>query len=476
MKTSKKLVLALLCVGTLFHPPPADAQKGPVALEPIASIEPPAVWIDVRQPGKVEGALRKNAWLRQQLSGPLGRGFLGSWGAFLGTRGEDLRATFKGAIADAALAALFAQPFRVAFWTTRDETHAPALIVPQPRDSFRLLFAAIDGVARKGALSARCPGDTGPGLLIGRWLLAEHALYVAQREERVVISRHPAAVLQGYCGNTTIEPGGAAASVEIAPDRIGRGAQVAQVLAGLGGTFRIDLDVDGDRLVGAGLSAAIDKPERLGKGAASDALLKLLPASAPVVLSAHLSLPESLSERSLIQFWKSAMGAGGPAPHVVGRTATIAWWPRGDSRLPLEVALLWSRAEDAPALGHIFSGKNRLVSASLCGHAALASSEEILSHLRRACSGQEPSFHDLGRSVVRGLQSPATLQLALQPGRALPALLTDGYWSEQEVPPGKHGAGPKEIEDAARDLSSLPPLGFSGTSDAKRLVPQGFGS
>ena len=53
------------------------------------------VTVDVHDPGAVMKLLASNPWAQQALEQPLGRGFLGSWAAFLSTSGEDLHAEFS---------------------------------------------------------------------------------------------------------------------------------------------------------------------------------------------------------------------------------------------------------------------------------------------------------------------------------------------------------------------------------------------
>jgi hypothetical protein len=468
-RRSPLLAAALALMVT--HAAPAGT-KGPATLAPPAALSEPAVWVDVRAPAKVRDALRSNKWLREALDKPLGKGFLGSWAAFLGSRGEDLRAAFKGAVYDAAVQPLFAQPFRIAWYTGRDATSSPALIVPAPSDALRLSFAALDQAARKGAVASSCPGEHGaPGILIGRWVVAEHVLFVGQREDRIVVARHPAAVLQAYCAReATVPAAGPDVEVALAPERVGRGAQSLASALGVHGPLRLQLAVEGDRLVAAGLAAELQGAPRLAQAAPPPSLLQLVPASAPVVLSASVLLPEKLDAASLRGF---LAGAGGPA---LQRQVTFLWWPRGDARLQHEVALLWSRPEDDAGLAAIFNGKNKLTGATLCGQVAMASQPAVLDRLRRACEGQEPGLRDLGSGVVRGLSQRSSISLSVNLGRALSQLASDGYWSEQEGAPGAHGAAPADVEEALRALSALPFLGFAGTADKSALVPKGFGS
>ena len=59
-----------------------------------------------------------NTWLKEQLKKPLGQGFAGGWAAFFGSTGEDLEASFKGAVFDVVAGQLLDSPFR-ALWFVR---------------------------------------------------------------------------------------------------------------------------------------------------------------------------------------------------------------------------------------------------------------------------------------------------------------------------------------------------------------------
>ena len=471
---NRRMVIAvalLLCVQTAtakkHHGPQPDA---PIRVEAPAETVPPAMWIDVREPARARDALRRNAWLSRALARPLGEGFLGSWRAFLGTRGEDIRAAFKGAVADAALAPLLSQPFRIAWYSARGSTQSPALIVPAPGSAALLAHAALGEAARRGTAQSRCPRGAGDER-IDRWVLAEHAVYAARGPDRIVLSRHPTALMQALCGPPPQLGAGGEVEIGFAPELIGRGAQMAAALAGLGDSVRLQLRVGRDGFAPAGLAGALAKPARLSAAPLSADLLRLAPASTPVVLAANLGLPSSLDAASLKAFW------GGASTPVLPRQAAVLFWPRGDWRRPHEIAVAWSRPADDAALAAIFNGRNKLSAAMLCNHLVFASTAQVLERVRRSCDGHDPGLSHLARSVVEGLQAPGSLGLFLQPGRALPQIASDGYWGEIEAPTSDAPrAAPPEIEEALRELSSLPSLGFFGIAKEAALVPRGFGS
>ena len=87
--------------GTQVFGVPEEA--GPVAMEVPRLPPAPAIRAVVYDAALVKSTLEANPWLKDVLSKPLGRGFVGSWAGFLGTRGEDMHADFKGAIIDLLL-------------------------------------------------------------------------------------------------------------------------------------------------------------------------------------------------------------------------------------------------------------------------------------------------------------------------------------------------------------------------------------
>jgi hypothetical protein len=157
----------------------------------------------------------------------------------------------------------------------------------------------------------------------------------------------------------------------------------------------------------------------------------------------------------------------------------VVWTPRGDGALPVELALLWGRTEDAAALEGLFSGgAHTLTKGTQCNHVVLASNAEELERLTRACQGKLPNLLNAPAPVVAGLREPTSVAFALNTGRLLSGLTMDGYTSETRV--GRNAplpkAAPPEIEAARRDLESLPYLGLRGTVKGDTLVPGGFGS
>jgi hypothetical protein len=157
----------------------------------------------------------------------------------------------------------------------------------------------------------------------------------------------------------------------------------------------------------------------------------------------------------------------------------MVWTPRGDASLPSEVALLWGRPEDAAALGQLFSGPNRMETATLCGHHVLASTPDVLARLRKTCEGQSPNLLHAAGPVVQGWRAPGSVSFGVHLGRVLGTLMADGYLSQlTEADPNKPQprAAPPEIEAARRDLETLPYIGLRGTVDGNKLVPGGFGS
>jgi hypothetical protein len=461
--------------------PPAPEKPGQMQVpsEPVR----PAIWVDVYSPSVVREALAGNAWIQDQLQKPLGKGFVGGWAAFLGTRGEDLGASFKGAVFDVMAGKFLAAPFRVVWFSGESRSGTPAIIIPEPGDAATAAFESMRAVALRNELVAEsCPGDQGEvpegGFKLERWLVAEQALWAGRTEEVLVFGRHPAVVLQGLCEpHLHLDgPEGVALEVGFAPEPLGREMQLLSHVVGVGNTARLRFAVEGNRLVGRGISALIGGEEsRLDSAPLSEDLLKLVPEVTPVMLALQLRLPEKLDRDTLKAFWAGKPGTG----PLLTRQVAMVWTPRGDSELPTEVALLWGRPEEAQALKQIFSGPNKMETATLCGHFVLASTPEVLERLRKACEGKWPNMLNAAAPVVQGLRAPGSVSFGINTGRLLGTLMADGYWSQvAQVDPKKPQplAAPPEIEAARRDLETLPYIGLRGTVDGNKLVPGGFGS
>ncbi len=457
-------------------PPPAE----PVKLEVSAEKSLPAFWVDVYSPGKVRQALVENPWLREEMKRPLGQGFVGGWAAFLGSSGEDLKADFQGAVFNVVAGKLLNVPFRAVWFTSNERAGTPALVVPQPTAAATAAYDAMEKVARRSeALADRCPGDEAVlqgGIRLSRWFVAEQALWAGRNAERIVLGRHPSVVLQGLCMDAVklAAPAGVDVELGFAPQPLGREVQLLSHVVGLGPDTRLQFAVDGTRLVGRGIAGALQGEPRLDSAALSEDLLKLVPEETPVLLALQLKLPEQLSAESLKAFWTEKTYKG----PTLTRQVALAWTPRGDAQLPQEVALLWGRTEDAVALQGIFNGNNGLWRGDACKHHVLASTEEVLTRMRRACEGKVPNMLNAAGPVVQGLRAPGSVTIGLNTGHLLSTLLADGYWSEQQL--GKNAPVPKsappEIEAARRDLETLPYIGLRGTVQGNSLVPGGFGS
>lgn len=459
-------------------PAPDKPQQMEVPTEPVRA----AFWADVYSPARVREALAGNAWVKDQLQKPLGKGFVGGWAAFLDTRAEDLGAHFKGAIFDVMAGQLMASPFRMVWFSGENRAGTPAIIVPEPGNAAMAAFDSMNGVVRRGEMVAQsCPGGQGEvpseGFKLERWLVAEQGLWAARTDDRIVFGRHPAVVLQGLCEpHLDLEaPQGVDVELGFAPEPLGREAQLLTHVMGVANGIRLQFAVEGNRLVGRGISGPVADEPRLDSAPLSEELLKLVPESTPVLLTLQLKLPEQLDANTLKAYWSGKRFSGA----VLTRQVAMVWTPRGDASLPSEVALLWGRPEDAAALGQLFSGPNRMETATLCGHHVLASTPDVLARLRKACEGQAPNMLNAAGPVVQGWRAPGSVSFGVHLGRVLGTLMADGYLSQlTEADPKKPQprAAPPEIEAARRDLETLPYIGLRGTVDGNKLVPGGFGS
>ena len=443
----------------------------------------PAFWVDVYTPGKVRDALAGNAWVKEQLQKPLGKGFVGGWAAMLGTQGEDLGGSFKGAVFDVMSGQMLSAPFRVVWFSGNPRTGTPAIIVPQPGNTAMASFDSLNGVVRRNVVEATsCPGGQGEvpskGFTLQRWLVAEQSLWAARTDERMVFGRTSAVVLQGLCEpHLDLEPPqGVDVELGFAPEALGREAQLLTHVMGVVQGTRLQFAAEGNRLVARGITGPVVDEPRLDSAPLSEELLKLVPEETPVLLTLQLKLPEQLDASTLQAYWSGKDFQG----NVRTRQVALAWTPRGDPALPTEVALLWGRPEDAAALGQIFSGPNKLETATMCGHHVLASTPAVLARLRKACEGQSPNLLNAAGPVVQGLRAQGSIAFGLHMGRLLGGLVADGYASrvtpDADGKPKPPPVAPPEIEAARRDLEALPYIGLRGTVDGNRLVPGGFGS
>ncbi|MBI3178765.1 MAG: hypothetical protein HYZ27_03845 [Deltaproteobacteria bacterium] len=459
--------------GTAIYGMPDAAS--PVALKALAEPPAPSIVLEVYEPAAVRRALVDNAWFKSVLTEPLGRGFVGSWGAFLGTRGEDVEADFKGLVFDFMADAMLSTPFRVVWFAGPEVTGTPAVVLPNPGGAARGAFKALDAVAGRGTLtlesciSEEHKGKAGvrplTGVTIRRWLLADHAIYAALVDERLVLGRRPLAVQQGACAvlpEQTVQKG-VAFEVAVYSDVLGRDTHVMTMLLGLD-TPRLAFGVDNGQIVPRGISAGVVAPGRLGKGKLSDDLLRLIPEEAPVVAALHVNLPKELSRERLTEHFQGKGGASAT------REVAIIWYPRGTKSAAPQVALVWSNESDRKPLGEIFSGL-KLAEKPICKHLALVSSDEMQSYLQRACNGKMPSLLHGPAPVVAGLRQDMSVGLGIHVGRALSRMMMQSFSEE-----GEAKSAPPEIQEARRQLEALPFVGLRGVVDGKRLVPGGFRS
>lgn len=458
----------------------APKQERPATLEVVAESPPvPALIVDVHDPAKVRDALRRNAWLQHEMQAPLGRGFLGAWAGFLGTRGEDLHAGFSGAIADLFLEKLLAQPFRVVWFGGSVVSGTPALVIPAAGELQKAAYASLDAVAKHGSTVARsCPGEKAPQgaapareFSLSRWVVADKSVYAAEHAGLLVLARAPMAVLEALCADLGAMERSAGADLEIGVDLTTPSLDTRHLatLLGAGRRARLALAVQEDRLVPLGIVASLPNRGALGVSGLSDDLLRLVPEDLPVLLTLQLQLPARL-ERASLQQLLAGKWSGPTRP----RQAAVLWVPHGSEAAPIEVAVAWSSAEDEAGLADLFTGPNQMRRAIVCQHVVLSSSAGLLERLRRACAGKSPSLLDAPGPVVQGLRDQGSVALAVQLGRMLALLTEEGWRSEAGVTAGE--PLPPEMQQAVHELLELPLLGFVGTAQAAALSPRGFKS
>ncbi len=467
---------------------PKTAGMPPVESKPMTvPTEAPrlAMRVDANKPKELRRFLESNAWLQDALASPLGRGFSSGWSAFLSSKGEDLRASFKGTIASYLLDQVLAQPFSVVWFGGETASGQPALVVESASRGQKGAVSALGEIAARGGYTAtHCPGESAPTpkkdkdgkelppepkLHIARWLVADHAVYAGTHGDRIVFASKPTAVLQALCVAMKDHARSAhALDTAIFPEHLGREAQALAALVGVGEELRFALDIDGERLAPAGVSAKLAAADRLGVVAAGDDVLKLLPVDAPVVALLALNLPEKLDGESIGAHLK---GEGKGQKRV--RHVALVWTPHGLDA-PTDIALVWGKTEDERALDEVFAGGNRLVKRKACAHVILASTAEAAARLEDACKGKRPSRQNAEPAVVAGAKAPSSLGLHVHTGALLSSLMLDAFRAEQAVKP--KGALPVEIEQSKRKLEALPFFGFRGRVEGGALVGEGFRS
>lgn len=459
----------------------------------------PSVILDVHNPAAVRTALFENGWLASASAAPLGRGFLGSWAAFLGSARGDVGLTGAGLVRDAITDALVQTPLRVVLF--EGDTPMPPALVTEATPTNSTALAALTAVLQRGGYTVdACPGETAELVDAGvveakdggeppapvtkqrieivRWVVAEHELYLASTRGRVVLAKSPRAVVNGVC--TALPPLAAAPGVDVAVRPqiagLGRPADVLTRLLGVGRDLSLAWKVEGTRFVPVGIGATLEHPERIDAAPVPAALLSAAPADTAVALSASVRLPERLDEASLAAAW----GEGGAPGALKTRTVVALWQPRGDDKAPTEVALLWSDLSDREALRALFSGKNAMSVEEVCGAVVLSSTSALLSRIKASCKGTVPSLAFAEPPVVAGLKEPQSLSLLVDVGAVLARLLDDG-WRAERAAAGATARDrdrpiPKEIDDAAKLLDELPRQGLVGTKSGALLAPRGYSS
>jgi hypothetical protein len=464
-------VAAALAVGARRNRRPRAEDRGPAIALQAGEVAPePSVWIDVHAPAAVFRAARANPWLARALSEPLGQGFSSGWTAFLGTRGTDLAGAFEGTVIDLVATKLLADPFRVVLYAGPGATGVPAVIVPKPSSSSRAAFELLEAAARSGRFeAARCPGeaaDREEKITVSRWLVADHAVFAGEGEDRLALARNPIAVVQALCAAPPDAPAEEDVDVSISFARagLGREAELAAALLGLGPAPRFLFAAERDRLAPRGIAGELAEPNRLAAAAPPEGLLRAIPGDAGLLVLATLNLPDPLDRAALKEHLaKTYRGK------LAARTVALVWNPRGAAARDTEVALVWPE-RDTRALLDAFSGPNRMIQRRACGHVLLASTGALAGAMERACSGKAPSLLNAAPAVVQGVREPASLEVGLNLGLVLSRLLGDAYAAERGA---AKGVSP-EIESARRLLEELPFIGLRGVAKDGALVPGGF--
>jgi hypothetical protein len=458
-----------------------------------------ALVVDVHNAAAVRTVLLENGWLGSASNAPLGRGFLGSWAAFLGSARGDVGLTGAGLVRDAISDVLVQAPLRAVLF--EGESALPPALLTESTATTTAALGALTAVLQRGGYTVdACPGETAEVVDAGvveavdggeppppltkqrieivRWVVAEHELFLANTRGRVVLSKSPRAVMNGVCTELPPLQPTPGVDVQVRPQLagLGRPADVLARLLGLGRDLSLSWKVEGTRLVPVGIGASLEHPERIDAAPLPPSMLAAIPADIAVALTATARLPEKLDEASLAAAW----GEGGATAPLKARTVVALWQPRGDAKAPTEVALLWSDPTDKDALRALFSGKNAMSLDEVCGAVVLSSTSALLSRIKAACKGTSPSLAFAEPPVVAGLKEAQSVSLLVDPGAILARLLEDG-WRVERAAAGaterdRDKKTPAEIDDAIKLLDELPRQGLVGTKSGTTLQPRGYSS
>ncbi len=204
----------------------------------------------------------------------------------------------------------------------------------------------------------------------------------------------------------------------------------------------------------------------------------LIPDKTGAFVTLNLTLPAKIDLDSL-----AAVFAGQPAAtDSVTRQIIVLWNPRGDPKLPTEVAVIWSRIEDEEFWASIVSKKYPLLHKKICNRLVLASTEQQLLRMQASCTGAEPSILSAPPVVAKGLRTPTSLGLSVNLGSILSQLLVDGWLSEPKAlkeadAKANRPSAPPEVQSAATQVEMLPFLHWGALVDEKgQWIAGGFRS
>ncbi|OGQ91793.1 MAG: hypothetical protein A2289_10055 [Deltaproteobacteria bacterium RIFOXYA12_FULL_58_15] len=441
----------------------------------------PAMIVDMLQPAALHRAAKQSEWLQDVLKKPLGRGFLGTWAGFLGTRGEDIRADFKGMVVDFLAERVFVEPFRVVWFSGPKVGGAPAVVLDDPSAKALAAFAALDAVAARGSYTvSTCYNEytrntkgeeitgrpsTLKDITISRWLLADHALYAISQDDRLVLGRSPDAALQGMCAELPAAPSNkdAALSVSFVSEALSRGAFSYTRVLGLDDSPRVTFDVVEDKLTPRGFEANVTTKGYLGAGKLSDDLLGAIPEDAPVVLAAQLGLPKLLSTEAMEKHFM------GDAGSLETRQVAVFWYPSGTED-NMDLGIVWSNPNDAEFFAGLFPD---LSDNEGCKVLVRCSQKETCERVTKTCKGIDPSMLQAAPGIKAGWQTKSSIALGINLGKALADVTIEAYEAENG---DTQKALPPEMREVKEQLEALPYFGLSGTAEGLVLVPGGFRS
>lgn len=439
--------------------------------------------LDVEAPQKLLPWIVEAAqpWLKT----PLMLGFLHTQAPAWLSKGEELGAAFKGPLASFLLEQLLEGRASVAAFSEQSSASsapfAPVLVVEEVSAKARASLVAFDTVVSNQTVVVPSCSPTTEAPTLHRWMVAGQPVYFGSSATRVALSTRPLSVWLGLCTEQAAAVASSHAAVMVWRARgTSREAQMATSVLGVSSDeVRFAFDFDGRRLLAAGVDGSV-QADRVAAVAVPKLHWQTIPEASPVVLSAAIKLPDTLSDEALAQWFEKPQGRSKI------RVVSVVWWP-GDT---LDVAVVWSDAADLKYLeGSISSRASTRV---ICEQVVVVSQQQRFADMEQACSQTKPSLLAVNESQKEAVAGPLTLALRVHTGQALSwvmqqelkkrgtSLGLDSVVSNHDAN-NHHANNPSQsdakspatiLKEAQLQLEALPSFWFAAESDGDKLRPR----